>query len=99
MAFTPQECSSVEGEVYNHFLPVQKKDSHTLSTNRLGKSCNADDCCSDCRDWTDEKWEKVSAYHEKLAIQQEKKKEKVAKTSSSSSSFPNFSSPSVIPIS
>ena len=39
-------------------------------TNCCGKSCSANDCCANCHNWTDEKWEKVaSAYHNKLVIQ------------------------------
>ena len=50
----------------------------------------------DCHDWTDEKWEKVSAYHEKLTVSWEKKEER--KAMSSSSSLSGFASPSVMSI-
>ena len=56
------------------------------------------DHCADCHDWTDEKWEKASAYHEKLAIQHVKKEERKEVKSSFSFPFSGFSSPSVIPI-
>ena len=35
------------------------EDLHSPCSNCRGKSCNADDRCSD---WTDENWEKVSVY-------------------------------------
>ena len=58
------------------FLPAKDKDFLMLYTNCCGKCCTADDLCVDCHDWTDEKWDKVSVYHEKLAIQREKMKER-----------------------
>ena len=87
MVSTPRQCSDVAGKVCNHFLPVKDKEPYTLCSNSRSKSCNADDCCSDCHDWFDEKWDKVSVYHEKLVIHREKKKRK-AKYSSSFSGFP-----------
>ena len=48
-----------------------------LCTSHCGKCCSADDFCVDCYSWTDEKWEKVSAYHEKLAVQQKRKERKM----------------------
>ena len=54
------------------------KDPHSLCTNCLRKECNIEDRCSDCHDWPDEMWNKVSACRTKLAVQREKK-EKVAK--------------------
>ena len=69
---------------YVTFLLAEDKDSHTLCISCRGKSSSADDHWSDCHDWTDKKWEKVSAYHEKLAIQQEKKRERKAESCPSS---------------
>ena len=56
------------------------------------------DRCKHCHDWTDERWEKVSAYHEKLAIQHEKKRERKVLSKSSSSSFSGFSFLRILPI-
>ena len=78
------------------FFPGKYENSHTLCINCDGKSCTAYDGWEDCQDWTDEKCKKVSASHEKLAIQKEKKEERKAKYSSSS--FSGFISPSVMPI-
>ena len=64
-----------------------------LCTNCHGKCCNGEGCRDDCRDWTNKKWEKVSAYPENLAIQWEKRRAKF-----SSSTFSSLSSLSVMPI-
>ena len=57
------------GKVCNPFLPAKDKDFHVLCTSFFfGKCCTADDRFSDCHDWADKIWEKVSVYHEKLAI-------------------------------
>ena len=96
MASTPHKYPGVAGKICNHFLPAKDKSSHWLCSNCHGKIYSADDHCSDCHNWTDEKWEKASVFHEQLAIQWEERKRKV--NSSSSSSFLCFSSPSVMPI-
>ena len=46
---------------------MKDKDRHTLCNNCRGKSCSADDRCSHCHDWTDERWEKVIACHWKAS--------------------------------
>ena len=68
MASTPHQFPGTAGMVCNCSLPVKDKDSHTLCTNCCGKCCTAGDRCEDFHNWTDEYWEMVSAYHEKLAI-------------------------------
>ena len=72
MASTPHQCPGTASKVCNRFLPADDKDSHMLYFNCYGKSCTAHERCMDCHDWTDDKGERVSAYHEKLAIQLEK---------------------------
>ena len=56
MASTLQ-CSDVSGKV-DCFLPARDKDSHVLCINCCGKNYTADDRCTDCHNWTDEKWGK-----------------------------------------
>ena len=88
MVSTSHQCLGVAGKVCHCFLPAENKDSITLCTSCFVKSCTSYDCCADCHDWTDEKWEKYSAYDVKLAIQWEKGEEGQV----FSSSFSGFSS-------
>ena len=74
MAHTPCQCPGTAGKACNCPLPANLyKDSHDFCASCYGKSCNANDGCEHCQDWTDEKWERVSAYHEKLVTQWERK--------------------------
>ena len=54
MAFTPHQYPGTAGKVCNCFLTTKDKDSHMLCINCHGKSCTADGCYTDCRNWTDE---------------------------------------------
>ena len=60
------------GKVWNLFLPAVDKDPHSLCSICRGKGCNADGQCSNCHDWIDDMWMKLSAYRTKLAVQWEK---------------------------
>ena len=68
MASTPHQCPGTTGKTCSSFLPVKDEGSHTLCISCCGKSCTVDERCWDCHDSTVEKWEKVSTYHEELAI-------------------------------
>ena len=59
-----------------------------------GKRYTVGNHCASNHTWTDEKWEKVSSYHEKLTINCEKKERK----GRYSSSFSGFSSPIVMSV-
>ena len=56
------------------------------------KSCNVHDHCEHCLDWTDEKLERVRAFHENLASQHQRK------ACSKSSFSSGFSTPSVLSV-
>ena len=62
--------------VFFFFFPTVDKDPHSLCTNCLRKECNIEDRCSNCHDWSDEMWNKVSTCRIKLAVQREKKERK-----------------------
>ena len=83
MASVAHQCLGVGCKACNHFLSAKSKDSHMHCTNCHDKCCTTDDRCVGCYDWTGEKWEKVSTYHEELAIQWKKKKKRKAKSFSS----------------
>ena len=84
MASTPHQCLGVAGKICSFFLSVKIR-THILFTPTIVVRVVVllvIAHCADCRDWADEKWEKVSAYHEKLAVQWEN----------------SFSPPSIMPI-
>ena len=63
-----------------------------------GKECSSDDKCSECYEWSEGMWHKISDYHLKLASQRETKKERKAKASSPFSSFFGFSPSMLVPL-
>ena len=83
MVSSPSQCPGLAGKVCNHFLHTMK-NPHSLCSSCRGKEYIVDGRGSDCHDWTDGLWTKVSAYRAKLAIQWEKKEERKAKSSSPS---------------
>ena len=89
MTYISRLCQWNAGKVCNHFMPVAK--THKLCTNCHGKSCNKDDRCDHCLECTNEKWERVTVYLEKLPAQHKRKREKKTCSKTSSSSFSGFS--------
>ena len=79
------------GKVCNRFLLARDKDPHLLYVSCRAKKRSADDRCSNCHDWDDNIWQKVS---DKLAAQRERK----TKASFSSSSFFEFPPSMPIPL-
>ena len=87
-------CILTAYHVCNHFLPTVDKDPHLYALH--GKECSSDDRCSECYEWSEDMWQKVSDYHLVLAAQREKKERKGE--ASSSSSFSGFSPSTPVPL-
>ena len=87
----PRKCPGVVLKVCGRFLPAKDHDPHRLCVTCRGKSCNVDDQCVECHEWSEERCREVAAYAVKLSAQREKKKERKAK-SSSSVFFANYAS-------
>ena len=98
MVFLLRQCPENAGKVCNRFLPVRDNDPHQFCASCRGKTCNIDDRCEDCHDWTDYMWHRLGEYLAKLSVQQERKKERRAKAASSSSSFSGFSPSMPVPL-
>ena len=90
----PRQCSGISGKMCNHFVLFIDNDSHEICSSCSGKTCTKEHCAGT----SEEKWEKVRAYLDELAIQSEKKRERKACFKSCSSFFFGFSSSCQIPI-
>ena len=85
MSSVPRQCPGVSGKACNHFLSSIGKVFHEINSTCHLKSYSKDIHCKHCAGWCEEKWEKVRAYLDKLAIQCERERER-----KSSSSFSGF---------
>ena len=90
MVPSPCQCPGFSGKVCNCFLQAKDNDLHRHCTTCRGKTCDIEDRCEDCQDWSDEKCRRVGEYLAKLSAQHEKKHERKGKVYSSSSSFLGF---------
>ena len=97
MVSLPHQCPGVEGKVCNRFLPAKGNDPHHLCTSCCGKTCSSDDRCEECHDCSDERWQHVGEYIDKLSLHREKKGERKAKASSTSFSFSGYSPAMPVP--
>ena len=57
-------CATV---FFSFFLFSVEKDSHEICVSCHGQMCSIDFCCQHCKFWTNEKWDKVQWYVDKLA--------------------------------
>ena len=69
MVPSPGKCPGIAGKVCNRFLPARDNDPHRLCTSCQGETCNIDDRCEDCHDWTDDMWHCLGEYLPKLSVQ------------------------------
>ena len=74
IVLSPSQSPIVAGIVCNYFPPAMDEYPRSLCSSCWEKAYNVDVRYSDCHDWADETWSKVSPYREKLALQQEKER-------------------------
>ena len=70
--------------------------AYALHVGGRHKTCDVEDLCEGCHDWSDDKCRQVGEYLVKLSAQREKKLER--KVKASSSSFLGFSPPMLVPL-
>ena len=59
MVSSPRQCPGNAEKVCYCFLLARDNDPHQFCTFCQGKTCNINDRCEECHDWTDDMWYRV----------------------------------------